>query len=94
MNLSTSQKQTHRKREETYRCQGGGGEIGMDWEFGISRYKLLLLKWISNEFLLYSTVNYIQSLGIDHDGSQYNKVYYTHTHTLLFCYTAEIGEIL
>ena len=25
-------------------------------------------EWISNEVLLYSTRNYIQSLGIDHDG--------------------------
>ena len=25
MNLSTKQKQTHRHREQTYGCQGGGG---------------------------------------------------------------------
>ena len=25
-------------------------------------------KWICNEVLVYSTENYIQSLGIDHDG--------------------------
>ena len=30
-------------------------------------------EWISNEFLLYSTENYIQSLGIEHDGRQYEK---------------------
>ena len=40
----------------------------MDGEFGVSRYELLYLEWISNEFLLYSTRNYIQSLRIDHDG--------------------------
>ena len=40
----------------------------MDWEFGVSRYKLLYLEGISNEVLLYSTGNYSQSLGIDHDG--------------------------
>ena len=33
-------------------CQGGGGESEMDWEFGVNRCKLLLLKWISNEILL------------------------------------------
>ena len=54
-------------REQTYGCQGRG-ESGMNWEFGVSRCKLLHLEWISNEFLLYSTGNYIRSLGIDHDG--------------------------
>ena len=39
----------------------------MDGKFGVSRYKLLHLEWISNEVLLYSTGNYIQSLGIEHD---------------------------
>ena len=39
----------------------------MDWKFGISRHKLLHLEWISNEVLLYSTGNYILSLGTDHD---------------------------
>ena len=41
---------------------------GMDWEFGVSRCKLLFLEWISNEVLLYSVGNYMRSLGIDHDG--------------------------
>ena len=40
----------------------------MDWESGVSICKLLHLEWISNEVLLYSTGNYIQSLGIDQDG--------------------------
>ena len=30
--------------------------------------RLLHLEWISNEVLPFSTGNYIQSLGIDHDG--------------------------
>ena len=45
-----------------------GGGSGMDWEFGVSRCKLLYLKWISNELLQFSTGNYIRSLGINHDG--------------------------
>ena len=40
----------------------------MDWEFGVSGCKLLDLEWISNEVLLNSTGNYIQSLGVDHAG--------------------------
>ena len=43
------------------------GRSGMDWEFGISRCKLLHLEGISNEVLWYSTGNYIQSLVIEHD---------------------------
>ena len=34
----------------------------------LNRCKLLHLKWISNEVLLYSTGNYIQSLVVEHDG--------------------------
>ena len=37
----------------------------MDGEFGVGKSKLLYLEWISNEVLLYSTENYIQSLGTD-----------------------------
>ena len=51
----------------------GGGGSRMDWEFGVNRCKLLHLEWISNEVLLYSRGNNIQSLGIEHDGRQYEK---------------------
>ena len=40
----------------------------MDREFGVSRYKLLRLEWISKEVLLYSTGNYSQSIVIECDG--------------------------
>ena len=45
----------------------------MNGEFGVGRCKLLHLEWIRNEVLLYSTGNYIQSLGIKHDGRSYEK---------------------
>lgn len=45
----------------------------MDREFGIGRCKLLHLEWISNKILLYSTGNYIQSLGINYNGKGYFK---------------------
>ena len=38
-----------------------------------SRCKLLHLEWISDEVLLDSTGNYIQSLGINNDERQYKK---------------------
>ena len=68
MNLSTKQKQTHRHGEQTCGCQGGGKGVGWNWKFGINKCKLLHLKWIDNKVLLFSTGNYIKSLGIDHNG--------------------------
>ena len=39
--MNISMKQTHRHREQTCGCQGEeGGDVGMDWEFWISRCKL------------------------------------------------------
>ena len=38
---------------------GEEGGIGKDWEFGISRGKLLYIKWMNNKVLLYSTRNCI-----------------------------------
>ena len=67
MNLSIIQIQTHRHGKQLYDCQGEEGRNGIDREFEVGRCKLFHLKWISNEVLLHSTGNYIQSLGIDHD---------------------------
>ena len=49
----------------------GGGR--MDWEFGISRCKLLYIEWINNKDLLYSTGNYIQYPVINPNGKEYEK---------------------
>ena len=38
MNLSTKQKMTHRRREQTGLARGSWG--GREWEFGVSRCKL------------------------------------------------------
>ena len=56
MNLSPIQKQTHRHREQTCGCQGRQAMRGMNWEFGVSRYKLLHTEWINK--VLHSTGNY------------------------------------
>ena len=55
------------------KVEGRGG--GVDWEFGISRCKLLYKEWINNKFLLYSTGNYIQCPVINHNGKEYEKKY-------------------
>ena len=69
---------------------GGGG--GMDWEFGISRCKLVYIGWINNWVLLYSTGNYIQYPVINHNGKEYEKEYMCITESL--CCTAEINTTL
>ena len=46
MNLSTKQTQTHGRRDQTCDCQVGGS--GMDWKFGVSTRKLLLLEWLNS----------------------------------------------
>ena len=45
------------------RREGTGS--GVDGEFGVGRYKLLHLEWISSEVLLYSIGNYIKSLVME-----------------------------
>ena len=45
----------------------------MDGESKVGRCKPLHLEWISNEVLLHSIGNYVQSLRIEHDGKQYEK---------------------
>lgn len=42
-------------------------------EFRVGRYKLFHLKWVSSEVLWYSTGNYIQPLGVEHDERKYEK---------------------
>ena len=51
--------------------EGLGG--GMEWELGVSRCRLLYIKWINNKVLRYSTENYIQYPTINHNGKEYEK---------------------
>ena len=73
MNISMKKKQTHRHGKQICGCQGGGqGGSGMDWEFGVSRCKLLHLEWINNKVLL-QPGNYIQSPRSDCNGEECKK---------------------
>ena len=68
--------ETDSQTEKTaFHCQGGGGGDGegMEWEFGISRCKLLYTEWINNKVLLYSARNSIQYPVINHNGKEYEK---------------------
>ena len=73
MTLSMKQKQTHGHREQTCGGQGEWVGGGIEWEFGVSRCKLLYMEWINNKVLLYSTGNYIQYPVINHNGKEYIK---------------------
>ena len=53
--------------------EGKGGRGGMDWEFGVSRCKLVYLEWINNKAQLYSKGNYIQYPVINHNGKENEK---------------------
>ena len=46
----------------------------MDWEFRVSRCKLLHTEWINSKDLLYSTGNYIQYPVINHNGKEYSII--------------------
>ena len=48
----------------------------MDWEIGVSRYKLLYIEWMDNKVLLYSTGNFSQYPVINHNGKEYKKRMY------------------
>ena len=64
----------------------------MDWEFGVSRCKLLHIEWMDNKVLLYSTGNYVQCPEINHNGKEYKKEYICIIVSL--CCTAEINPAL
>ena len=71
MNLSVKQKETHGYRDQTYYGQGKGERS--NWEFGISRGKLLYIEQVNNKFLLYNTGNYNQYLVINSHGKENDK---------------------
>ena len=45
----------------------------MDWEFGISRWKLLHIEWMNNKVLLYSTGSYTEYVIRNHNEKEKNK---------------------
>ena len=45
----------------------------MDWEYGVSRCKLLPIEWVNNKVILYSTGKYIQDPVINYNGKEYKR---------------------
>ena len=95
MNLSAKQKLRHRRREQTYGCQGGKrGGGGMNWEVGTDIYTLLCIKQVTNENLLHSTGNY-SMLRSDLNGKEIQKGGNICVHiTDSLCRTAETNTTL
>ena len=60
------------QRIDLWLPRGKGIKGGMDWDFGISRCKLLYIEWV-NRVPLYSTGNYIQYTMTNHNGKEYEK---------------------
>ena len=67
LKIQLRKKQTYRYREKTYDARENE-EGRMDWEFGISRCKVLYREWINNKILLYRAGNCIQYPIINHNG--------------------------
>ena len=74
----------------------GGGGRGVDWEFGVSRCKLLYLERKSNEVLLSSMGKYnqISWVLVYHDGKEYKREMYNICTTESLSCTAKIGTTL
>ena len=66
--------ETGSQRTDLWLPRGRRGAGRMEWEFGISRCKLLYIGWI-NKVLLYSTGNYFQYPVINHNRKEYEKEY-------------------
>ena len=79
MNSSIKWKQSHRHKEQTCGCQGGGGCERNRAGGGVIRCKLLYTEWINSKVLLYITENYIQypmvNLNRKEDKKGYKCVY-------------------
>ena len=74
--LCVKQIWNHRHREQTDGCKEEEVKGGVDWEAGVSRYKILHTEWISNKNLHYSTENYIQYLMIKQQKRIFRKRMY------------------
>ena len=74
-NLPEKQRQTHRHREQTCGCQGGGRR---EWDrLGVwgDQMQTITFSIMNNKVLLYSTGKYTQHLVINHNGKEYKNEY-------------------
>ena len=81
------QKQDQGHREYSGGCQGGGVKRELNWEFEISRCKLVYTEQINSKVLLFNTGNYIQYLVINHNGKEYEKECIYILHVCVYIHT-------
>ena len=72
-------------------AEGEGSRGRIDWEFDMTRCKLVYREWINNKVLLYSIGNCIPYPVINLHGKEYEKVYICVTESL-WC-TADMNTI-
>ena len=69
--------------------RGGGGK---EWEFGVSRGKILYIGWINNKVLLYSTGNNIQYSVTNHNGKEHEKeCIYIHIYIYVYIWSSHLA---
>ena len=54
MNFYETETDSETQRTDLWLPRGREGGRGMEWEFGVSRCKLLYIEWINNKALLYN----------------------------------------
>ena len=72
MNLFTKQKDSQTQKTNLRLPKEKWGE-GINYEFGISKYKLLYIEQVNNKDILYNTGNYTQYLVITYNGRESEK---------------------
>ena len=73
-------------------AKGKSGTRGMDWEFGVSRCKLLHIEWINDKVLLYNTGNYTQYSVINHNEKDYIYIYiYIYIYVCMYVYLSHFA---
>ena len=65
----------------------------MEWQVGVSRCKLLYIKWINNKVLRCTSGNYIQYPMINQSGKEYKKKNASICITESLCCTAVINTL-
>ena len=73
-------------KSQTCGCQGEGEQGKEDWEFGVSRCKLLYIYigWINNKILLYSTGNHSLASGTIMEKNVKKNIYHLYIHICMY----------
>ena len=89
MNISMKQNRLTDIENRYVAAKGEESGRGVDWEFGVSRCKLVNIEWTNNKVLLHSTGSYIHNpvKTIMEKNIEKNIYIYIHTHIYIYTYT-------